>query len=395
MRSLLRSKRLWIFLSLGLIAGGWAYVYKYVWVHSRVCDTVSPYEAGIVYGPQVALPTPTSIVIAYKTKVACRGAVEVSGPNDWTRVFEGDADAHRHEVAVAGLSPATDYTYRIRVGDAFSDRTHPFRTPADGGDTLRFVVMGDSGSGCAAQYRVAYQMQLAAPEIVVSVGDVAYKHGTADEVRTRYFYPYATLVDRIPFFIAMGNHDVERDGGRPLLDALVLPTNDRNGSERFYSIDRGPCHFAFLDSNVSLEDSGQVEWLTEDLARSQARWKFVVLHNPVYSTSVWGTNETLVDLLCPVFEANGVDMVFSGHEHTYMRSRPILEGEVVDEGHRVTYVITGGGGGSRIDPVSDGPIVASCKAVHHFVLIEIDGGTLTYRTIDAAGETIDETSITK
>ena len=108
--------------------------------------------------------------------------------------------------------------------------------------------------------------------------------------------------------------------------------------------------FFLLDSNQRREafapGGEQYAWLDKALGQSQATWKFVAHHHDPYSPDdddhgdAWSAPSTLGDehvrQIVPVLERHNVDVVFFGHLHTYMRSRPIRGGRVAADGVRCT-----------------------------------------------------------
>ena len=80
--------------------------------------------------------------------------------------------------------------------------------------------------------------------------------------------------------------------------------------------DYGNSHFVVLDSNRESEE--QLAWLVEDLEASKATWKFVSFHHPPFTAGGNYYSEHrihLKNLLHPIFEKYGVDVVFNGHDH--------------------------------------------------------------------------------
>ena len=59
------------------------------------------------------------------------------------------------------------------------------------------------------------------------------------------------------------------------------------------------------------------------MGESEAAWKIVAGHHPIYvgSTS-YSDNQRLIDLLVPLFEAYGVQAYFAGHDHNLQHHRP-------------------------------------------------------------------------
>ncbi|MEK9823070.1 MAG: metallophosphoesterase family protein [Gammaproteobacteria bacterium] len=137
-----------------------------------------------------------------------------------------------------------------------------------------------------------------------------------------------------------GSYDSDGDGpdpeGLPYLNIFTLPTRAElggaaSGTEQYYSSDLGNVHIISLDSQLSNSDDdlrgAMKDWLAADLqASADQDWKIVIFHHPPYSK---GENhdsdleQREIDMrttFAPVFEAYGVDVVYSGHSHSYERS---------------------------------------------------------------------------
>jgi hypothetical protein len=359
---------------------------------------------GIVRGPQVALPSPTSMTVAWTTGEPALGAVEFGPDASYGSRVDGGAPTTDHVLEIAGLDPGAEYRYRVLLDDVPEDGDHAFRTsPADPSTPFRFAVFGDCGSGSANQRAIATQVAAWAPALVLIAGDVVYESGTPSEITARYFEPYAELIDGIPFLPSLGNHDFRTDRGQPLLDALVLPTNDEDGTERYYSFDHGNAHFAAVDSNTDLgPGSPQHAWLDADLSRSSATWKFVYFHHPPYSSSKHGSSLEIRRSLGPLLEERGVDVVFNGHDHDYERTLPLQAETVVGAAEDpdytdppgVIYVVTGAGG-HTLYPSGRSAFTAFSRSVYHFVAVDISGPNLALKAVLADGSVLDAMTIAK
>ena len=113
--------------------------------------------------------------------------------------------------------------------------------------------------------------------------------------------------------------------------------------ESNYSFDDGSAHFVFLDANPHLFDaildgaavfgapqltfppypSGLRDWLIHDLDSSPQPWKFVVFHQPAFSSGNATVKNNQMRAIAKLLEDHGVNMVFNGHEHNYQRTFPI------------------------------------------------------------------------
>jgi 3',5'-cyclic AMP phosphodiesterase CpdA len=158
---------------------------------------------------------------------------------------------------------------------------------------------------------------------------------------------------------------------------------------------------AFLvDSERPLEaGSEQARWLAGALSASTAPWKVVVVHRPPWSSDQddygdarrgrAGSGDPRTRVLIPLLEQHGVDLVFCGHVHDYERTWPLRAGRV-DEERGVTYVQTGGAGGyGETHAPARSWFTAHVRACHHFVLVNVLGGTLDLKAYDDEGRLFD------
>jgi hypothetical protein len=93
-----------------------------------------------------------------------------------------------------------------------------------------------------------------------------------------------------------------------------------------FSFDYGNAHWTVLDSNpyVDWTNPELRGWAERDLAAARERtWRFVAFHHPGFNSSKAHLNDQQMRLLADVFEAGGVDVVFSGHVQNYQRTYPL------------------------------------------------------------------------
>ncbi|MBI4613591.1 MAG: metallophosphoesterase family protein [Planctomycetes bacterium] len=320
--------------------------------------------------------------ISFRTNGICSGAARVGPSPEETRLVTDEGKHRRHEIRVDGLAPATTYCYWVEGNGKRLSEPRIFRTAAPPGTPFRFAAFGDSGSGDESQFAVAAAMARAEPDLVIHLGDVIYPAGEAELWDERFFEPYAAMLERIPFYAAIGNHDLMTGNGAPYLDALALPANNPLSTERFYSFDWGDVHFVCLDSNIVGEDcpeeEAQYEWLANDLANATRRWKIAYFHHPLYGCvgSRQSGNEKRRKLLEPLLVEGGVDLVLVGHDHHYVRTK---------RERGIVHVVSGGGGKSLYDGEPRDHTEVFRKAFH-FVRVDVTPDTLEVVAIGAPGE---------
>jgi hypothetical protein len=240
-------------------------------------------------------------------------------------------------------------------------------------DSVKFAVIGDNGTGKQPQYDIAEQMSAARRTFpftfVIMLGDNLI--GNQDFV-SKFERPYASLLQAgVLFRAALGNHDAPENRS-------YKPFN--MGGDRYYTFVEKYVRFFAFDTN--LMDRTQLSWIEETLRRSQDKWKIAYFHHPLYSDGDrHGSNIELRVLLEPLLVRYGVDVVFSGHDHIYRRTVP-------QKG--ITYFIEGSSGRLRKGNVRATELtVAAFDQDQTFMLVEIAGNQMFFRTVSRTGRTVD------
>jgi len=280
---------------------------------------------------------------------------------------------------VDGLSPEADgYCYRLVRGQTplteWASLT--LAPPSDPDRVDRFVILGDSGNGRPAQYAIARRIWNAPMDAIIFLGDIAYTSGTYEELQGRFFDVYANLFQRVPVYSVIGNHEDRTEGGEPFEKAFLLPRN-----QRWFSFDLGDVHFVALDTTrISRE---QARWLDADLSRNQRKFTIVLGHHPPYTSARRGPSRPFRRLFVPILERHRVELVLTGHEHHYERTKPRSG---------IVYIVSGGGGG-RLTRSGWNHDTAAAYTRHHFLTLEARRDDLVVRAIDIDGNLIDEVVI--
>lgn len=336
--------------------------------------------ATLVRGPYLQRATPTSIVARWRTDVPAVGRVRFGAAPGALGSFADEAAATtEHVVEISGLSPDTEYFYSI--GDptgvlAGDDADHRFRTPPPAGPArpFRVWVAGDSGTADAnaAAVRDAWLARAATrdADLWLMLGDNAYGSGTDPQYQAAVFDMYPTILRRIPLWPTLGNHDAASASSTTqsgvYYDVFTLPTAAEagglaSGTEAYYSFDFANVHFVCLDSQDTDRSPGgaMLTWLQADLAATAREWIVAFFHHPPYtkgshdSDNVFDSSGRMRDMrenALPILEAAGVDLVLTGHSHSYERSF-LLDGHYDVSSTLVPAMILNGGDG---DPAGDG-----------------------------------------
>ncbi|HTS64488.1 MAG TPA: metallophosphoesterase [Candidatus Acidoferrales bacterium] len=349
------------------------------------------FPATVVHRPYLQNVGPDHVTILWSTRENLTGELQYTTDknfSNFTRVAISNSIPYPQSVThssyaffqyradLSGLSSGTTYFYKILMGgqDITTDITPQFRTTASG--PFRFLVYGDSGQGSPEQLKVLNQMLLEQPDLVLHVGDIAYENGTFDEFHDHHFEYYFSMMAHIPFYPVPGNHeyyscDAPPPGQRncppasPFLALHAPPTNIPAATDfgRYFSFDWGEAHFVALDANLlpGYGSTNEMAWLEQDLAASTAKWKIAYWHQTPYPLQ--HHIDDILDIsarqmFVPIIERHGVQLVLTGHEHEYFRTKPMRGDLPVTSGPATLYVTSGGGGGP-LHPVVPQPWVAS------------------------------------
>ena len=275
---------------------------------------------------------------------------------------------------------------------------------------IQFIVMGDSGQGTSGQWNMAKVIREANPDLVLHCGDLVYQGFNDRTVDWRLFNYYQPHMASTPYFMAVGNHDLNCCVGDGAPDysptnwflnatnfqnSFYLPTNTVTGTEHFYSFDAADAHFValynpwFADYDFT-RDKAQLQWLTDDLAGSHKPWKFIFMHMPLATsgghynrddnTNTVNDSAELMNLLLPVAQKYGVQLVLGGHDHNFERFAPT---------NGVHHLVTGGGGGTVYDIKQRHPASAQFWATNHCTRVTVSNQTALIEAIDLRGAVFD------
>jgi len=244
-------------------------------------------------------------------------------------------------------------------------------------DSLKFAVIGDTGTGDAHQYKVAEKLiafrQQFPYEFLLMLGDNTYGGESPKDFENRFEKPYKPLLDAgLKFYAALGNHDTPNQRYYKLFNM---------GGQQYYTFrPKLGVRFFALDSNYM--NPQQLQWLQKELAASGSDWKIAFFHHPLYSSGgTHGSDLALRDQLEPLFLKYNVNVVLSGHDHFYERIKP-------QKG--IQYFVVGGSAKLRNgDLKSDGLSAKGFDTGYSFMAVEIAGDDFHFQTISDQGQTVD------
>lgn len=242
--------------------------------------------------------------------------------------------------------------------------------------SVKFLVIGDNGTGDKFEYDVANQItkyyQKFRFPFAIMLGDNIYGAERPQDFAKKFEIPYKPMLDdKVEFHAALGNHD---DPNQRYYKPYGM------GGVRYNTFKKGNVRFFVIDSNYL--DPDQVAWLNKELAGSGSDWKIAYFHHPLYTTAARGPEIELRKVLEPLFVKYGVSVVFSGHEHIYERIAP-------QKG--IQYFTEGGAAKLREGDTRPGALTQVGFATDRsFMLVEVSGDSMFFQAISRTGATVDK-----
>ncbi|MFX1394114.1 MAG: metallophosphoesterase [Promethearchaeota archaeon] len=319
-----------------------------------------------------------------------------------------------HVIKLTNLKPGTKYFYEI---PSLGNKIHTFKTAPEGKKSFNFMLIGDLRQ--VVGERSVYD------ELVELMNDHDYNFiiSPGDNVqggsRSRSWHQFLQIMTEQgrnhPYMTSIGNHDTTSKE-KSLDFKEFFPYDYASSLDYYYSFDYSNAHFIVLDTfDLLKSDSNyisdeQIRWLCEELDNNRDKWLFVIVYKPPYSTAYYNMNDDLISQLCPIFYEYEVDVVISGHEHTY---ESFWTNRTEDWGG-ILYLISGGGGApihweilqrpenpwkniwhnASIEPYQNDYITLHDQLygelVYHFIYFEVNNNILHIQAIRSDGSIIHE-----
>ncbi|MCB0598091.1 MAG: metallophosphoesterase, partial [Phaeodactylibacter sp.] len=326
---------------------------------------------GVVRGPYLQMGTSNSMTIKWRTDISTDSKVWFgASPSSLSQTILLDGGRTDHEVSITGLAANTKFYYAVgHSGGILAGGTaqHYFKTSPKTGEAhpVRAWVLGDCGTANndARAVRDGYYNYTSheGPDLMLLLGDNAYEDGKDTEYQAAIFENmYEEQLVHSVLWSTPGNHDYYSASAAtqtgPYFDIFTFPKNGEagglaSGTEAYYSFDYANIHFVVLDSHDSGRQPGDpmLVWLENDLSATDQDWTIVFFHHPPYSKGSHDSDQTdeMTDMrenVLPILEAAGVDLVLSGHSHSYERSY-LIHGHYGFSSTLEPYMIMDGGNG--------------------------------------------------
>jgi 3',5'-cyclic AMP phosphodiesterase CpdA len=323
-------------------------------------------------------------------------------------------DVWADKVKVTGLVDSMDYIYRVGDGKAWSP-VYGFSTRSQ--KSFGFLVVGDPQLGAkstgpktlesdTAGWRVTLSKATAAfpdASFLVCLGDEVNDYNkidTQDAEYAAFFSP--DQLRSLPMATVNGNHDFQMGeyyGYHYNQPNLSTQYGVSYGNDGDYWFIYGNVLFLMLNSNTESVATHDI-FIRDAVAKNPgAKWRIACFHHSVFSEADHFADPDVIDRRTnypPVFERYKIDVVLSGHDHSYTRTLPILDGKPVDgvdasadsisNPKGVVYFTLNSGSGSKFYDWKDAtPEVFSAARwqgkVPSFSYVDISGNRLTVSTM--------------
>ena len=342
---------------------------------------------------------------------AKKSAAFTSSQEGHSSLFTYNADAKAvmvNRVDATGLKPGTAYAYRVGDGTNWSEVRH-FRTLTDS-TKFSFNVFGDTQVGNAGQLgdfgKFLDGIEASKndkPSFAIHVGDFNDDQTLYSEAEvTAHIFDQHPYYDSMDMIHVMGNHEYMGDDGSKSVEMLGVPNGNgpktiRKGT---YSVDYGNMHIASIGWTDNPDEmKKEMDWLRQDMQKSDKTWRIVTTHQPAYNKNPADARSSMFNkMLPPVCDELGIDVVFSGHDHSYGRTFTLKNGKKSKQG--TTYIAAGHTGKKTYDIKPNQPEVwdmiqtEANKAQKTFLTVKVDGNKLSLSTVDEKGNQVDAAQLT-
>ncbi len=274
--------------------------------------------------------------------------------------------------------PAIRYRVRSAIGNT---PDYQFRIGGEKGKRFRFAAFGDTRTGHSVHRSIVEAVDREMVDFTVHTGDMVDRGGRQDQW-IRFFQIERPLLVDTPILPLVGNHDVSgRDYFRQYFLHELWAQN-----EHYFVRDWGHLRVVGVDSGIECrEGCSQYYFAERALAEGARQGKLMVmaLHYPPYSSGEHGSSADVQGPITTLARRHGVELVLTGHDHNYERTKPI---------DGTTYIVTGSSG-APIRPLRPRWFTAEARTEPHYVLVDVEPERMIVRAVNLAGDTFDTTVI--
>jgi len=312
------------------------------------------------------------------------------------RLLQNDRYINRYTAVAENLELGTEYNYK--VGDPETNNwsdVAEFKTAPETSTPFSFIYFGDTHKSPHWGELINNAYTRFPDAAFYSIGGDLVSTGLHRDDWDLLFEYSSDVIKNRPLMSTLGNHDDQNGlGAWMYIDLFDLPKNapENFPKEYTYSFEYGDALFLMLAATKPKEE--QAVWLENQLKNSNAKWKIAMFHFPPYSyeedypviRKKWGS----------LFDKYHVDLVFSGHVHYYMRSKPMYAEKPVKDAADGTIYVISIAVPNRVRPMTEEDFVDVRFAGEHlYQKIDINGDQLTFSANNIEGKVLDSFEINK
>jgi len=292
------------------------------------------------------------------------------------------------------LKPESLYKFRIISGDCAT----AWQNLCTAGDR-NFQMLIFSDSQCI-NYKVWKNTADIAAQIfpdaeIFAVDGDLVDNGQAAFQWQNWFNAAENLLHERIFVPVMGNHEfysLNWLNSVPtgfLKNFKVPPNNIKNWNGYFYSFDYGAAHFFILNTQFFESETfkggmrdAQEYFFKNDAATVNRRWKIVLMHKSIFNRAQNDFVDEAKNYFLPLFDELQIDLVLTGHLHTYKNAGKIFEQKKSARGTH--YILCGRAGDQNYthEPES-------------FICLDVRADSINLISQTVEGKTLDSFSLRK
>ena len=253
-------------------------------------------------------------------------------------------DMSNSQVNIKNLKPNTKYMYRVYNGNGKKSQVFEFTTQAKGDFT--FVLAGDPQIGAGKFYADRDKWEKALGTIKKQVPQMSFLYSLGDQVNeytSKSELEYSGYIERenakgITFATLIGNHDSQANS---YSQHFALPNLQAEGKteagSNYYFVYNNTLFIQLNSNNMNTaEHKATIEKAIEMTKNQNIKWKVVGFHHAIYSAATHANDDDIIKRRAEypaLMKQYGIDLIVSGHDHVYTRSR-MMNGGVAIESER-------------------------------------------------------------
>lgn len=278
-----------------------------------------------------------------------------------------------NKVTITGLEENETYYYSYGNNNIFGS---PIKYKTKKIDNFSIFLVGDPQIGASKSKHKENQAQVNAVKndsfnwnntlkkalelnpnasFMISVGD-QIQSGSTSNINTNNMqneieytgFLCPKYLKQLPIATTIGNHD-------NCSSNYSFHFNNPNTCNLGLTISGGDYYFTYRNSLFIMLNTNNNNVKEHDLVIKKAikenidkKWRVVTMHHDIYGSGKHSNDSYILNLrknLVPIFEKNKIDVVLTGHDHTYARSKRLTSGKVDENG--ILYITCNSSSGSK------------------------------------------------